>query len=250
MHCSVRTLLVAAVQEGRDKWYRTMQYLARAISFWLRPGGMADSPLVFKDFKEIQNSLSDARKITKFSLQPKELYNLTIKNRKEPARYAVEQCARFAQSCFSSESATIAICRVSRHKTTPWYSDLLWHWLRRVVRYLQNIKASFGIIMICFQCDPAATHHHTLLAQCICRCCDASLTGLLVDRNAEWLINHKMMATIDNVRTQSHIHLFLYSTLTHSTSIPEPAAGIWTGRKSWEITWVFLGCNVCCRARG
>ena len=66
-----------------------MQYLARAISFALRPGGMADSPLAFKDFKEIQNSLSDARKITKFSLQPKELYNLTHKNREERVRYGL-----------------------------------------------------------------------------------------------------------------------------------------------------------------
>ena len=66
-----------------------MQYLARAVSFVLRPGGVTDSPLVFKDFKEIQNALSDARKITKFSLQPKELYNLTIKNRKDPTRCAL-----------------------------------------------------------------------------------------------------------------------------------------------------------------
>jgi hypothetical protein len=82
-------LLQHIAQEGRDKWYRTMQYLARAVSFVLRPGGVADSPLVFKDFKEIQNALSDARKITKFSLQPKELYNLTIKNRKDPTRCAL-----------------------------------------------------------------------------------------------------------------------------------------------------------------
>ena len=29
--------------EGRDKWYRTMQYLARAMAFFLRPGSFADS---------------------------------------------------------------------------------------------------------------------------------------------------------------------------------------------------------------
>ena len=129
--------------EGRDKWYRTMQYLARAISFVLRPGGVADSPLAFKDFKEIQNALSDARKITKFSLQPKELYNLTIKNRKENAR---------------------------------------------AVRHLLNIKAFFGIIMICFQ-------------------------------NAEWLINHKMMTTIDNVCS-----ICIILTLSSTNSVSKEAA--------------------------
>lgn len=78
--------------------------------------------MVYKDFKEIQNALSDARKITKFSLQPKEIFNLTVKNHTEK------------------------------------------NWLART---LLNVKAFFGIIMICFQ-------------------------------NAEWLINHKMMLTVDN----------------------------------------------------
>ena len=91
-----------------------MQYLARAICFVLRPGGMADSPLAFKDFKEIQNSLSDARKITKFSLQPKELYNLTIKNHNENVRYGLPQRAKAFAALLGDRTAGLgATCLVT-----------------------------------------------------------------------------------------------------------------------------------------
>ena len=50
-----------------------MQYFARTLSFFAKGGG---HPLLYKDLKEIQNALSDARKITKFASKPRELHNV------------------------------------------------------------------------------------------------------------------------------------------------------------------------------
>lgn len=69
--------------EGRDKWYRMMQYTARSVSFFV-----SANPVLYKDFKEVQNALSDARKITKFSLQPRELHKLIGQKYNEKVRLA------------------------------------------------------------------------------------------------------------------------------------------------------------------
>jgi hypothetical protein len=93
--------------EGRDKWYRSMQYLARAISYFTGGLPMTIYGDAHKDFREMMNALSDARKITKFSLQPKELQNLLVKNRDEKVPLArrlldVKAVAGIIMICFQN----------------------------------------------------------------------------------------------------------------------------------------------------